>query len=238
MYRSDIEAIAARKERLESELKAKTRELDATGRLLDEAKAKAKLPVLPNIRVASPCTADWNAMTPADADSERVRHCGDCKKNVYNLSQMTRDEAEALILAKEGRLCVRYYQRKDGTILLKDCTIGVSNGRKRKLIAAGAAAILASGAGAAAYVMMRGEDKHATMGALPEHDVVQGGMEAPPVVVPDELQEVKGDMGPPNQDVEVHMGGMPAPSHEDDRFAPPHAKKPVLQHQVNKKRTQ
>ncbi|HTL32598.1 MAG TPA: hypothetical protein VL326_05720 [Kofleriaceae bacterium] len=227
MYRNDIEAIAARKQRLESELKAKTRELDATGRLLDEAKAKAKLPVLPNIRVASPCTADWNAMTPADVDTERVRHCGSCQKNVYNLSQMTRDEAEALILAKEGRLCVRYFQRKDGTILLKDCTIGVSNGRKRKLIAAGAAAILASGAGAAAYVMTRGEDKHTTMGQISDHEIIQGGMEAP-VVVPDELTERQGDLAP-SDDVEVHMGGMPAPSHHD-------VKKPPLKHQVNKKR--
>jgi len=160
IYRNDIEAIAARKQRLASEVEAKQRELEATARQLDKIKAKAKLPVLPNIRVASPCTADWNAMTPADADSERVRHCGSCNKNVYNLSQMTRDEAEALILAQEGRLCIRYYQRKDGTILLKDCTVAVANGRKRRLIAAGAAALLGSGAGAA--LLMRSEQQHVT----------------------------------------------------------------------------
>ena len=155
-YRNDIDALSARHASLAAELEAKTRELDTTSRMLDEMKAKAKLPVLPNIRVASPCTADWKAMTPVDADTERVRHCGDCNKNVYNLSQMTRDEAEALILAKEGRLCVRYFQRKDGTILLKDCTVGVANGRKRRVIAAGAAALLASAGGAA--LMLRGDD--------------------------------------------------------------------------------
>lgn len=155
-YRNDIDALSARHASLASELEAKTRELDTTSRMLDEMKAKARLPVLPNIRVASPCTAEWKAMTPVDADTERVRHCGDCNKNVYNLSQMTRDEAEALILAKEGRLCVRYFQRKDGTILLKDCTVGVANGRKRRVIAAGAAALLASASGAA--LMMRAND--------------------------------------------------------------------------------
>ena len=56
---------------------------------------------------------------------------------------MTRDEAERLIVAKEGRLCVRYFQRTDGTILLKDCTVGVSKKRRRRLVAAGAAALLA-----------------------------------------------------------------------------------------------
>ena len=101
--------------------------------------------VLPNIRVASPCTADWNEMTLLDAEG-RARHCKSCDKNVYNLSAMTRAEAEALIVAKEGRLCVGYWQRKDGTILLKDCLVGTANARKRRLVAAGAVALLAGGA--------------------------------------------------------------------------------------------
>src|SRR5689334_14925454 len=133
-YRNDLDALEARHEALAHELATKTRELDAARQLLDDAKQRAKLPVLPNIRVASPCRADWNKMTGDD----RVRACADCNKNVYNLSSMTRDEAETLILAKEGRLCVRYYQRSDGTILLKDCEVGVSQKRKRRLIAAGA----------------------------------------------------------------------------------------------------
>ena len=114
---------------------------------LDELKAKTKLPVLSGVRVASPCTVDWNAMTAVDG-GEQVRHCGSCKKNVYNLSSMTREEAETLLLAKEGRLCVRYFQRNDGTILLKDCMVPASAAKKR-LIAAGAAALLATASGAA-----------------------------------------------------------------------------------------
>ena len=79
-YRNNIDALSARHSRLAAEVEAKTRELDSTARMLEELKAKARLPVLPNIRVASPCTADWKAMTPVDADSERVRHCGQCDK--------------------------------------------------------------------------------------------------------------------------------------------------------------
>lgn len=138
-YRDDVEALDARHTSLEHELATKTRELTNAARLLDEARTRAKLPILDNIRVATPCSADWSQMT----GDERVRACGDCHKNVYNLSDLTRDEAQALLTEKEGKLCVRYFQRTDGTILLKDCSIGVGRKRRRTVIAAGAAALLA-----------------------------------------------------------------------------------------------
>ena len=170
-YRSDVDALTARHDALAADVATKTRELETARRLLDDAKARARLPVLPNIRVATPCPAAWSQMTGDD----RVRACARCNKNVYNLSSMTRDEAEALIVAKEGKLCVRYFQRSDGTILLKDCEIGVKQKRKRRLIAAGAAALLAGGAGAVTY-------KHVRTTKHPEHaQVLQGEMTAPPV---------------------------------------------------------
>jgi hypothetical protein len=143
-YRDDLTALSARHDALADEVLQKTRELDASRRLLEQAQARAKLPVLDNLRVAAPCTADWNQMTGDD----RARHCGDCQKNVYNLSGMTREEAEALVIEKNGDLCVRYYQRHDGTILLADCTIGVRRRRRRRWVAAGAATLLAGGAAA------------------------------------------------------------------------------------------
>ena len=102
------------------------------------------LPVLPNIYVASPCPADWSKMTPA-GDAERVRMCKQCNKHVFNLSQMSRADAEELIIEKNGSLCVRYYQRKDGTILLKDCTVAAATARRRQIAGAAAAALLATG---------------------------------------------------------------------------------------------
>lgn len=77
--------------------------------------------LLENIRVAAPCPASWERMSGDD----RVRHCAECNLNVYNLSDLTRREAESLIASHEGRLCVRYYRRADGTILTRNCPPGL-----------------------------------------------------------------------------------------------------------------
>src|SRR3989337_3907613 len=82
---------------------------------------------LNNIKIASPCPADWNKMI----GDERKRYCGDCKLNVYNLSGMTRAEAESLLINSEGRLCVRFFRRADGTVLTKDCPVGWQSFKKR-----------------------------------------------------------------------------------------------------------
>jgi len=77
--------------------------------------------MLNNLRVASPCTADWDQMPSND----RVRHCSACNLNVYNLSAMTEREIRQLIATHEGRLCGRLYQRADGTILTQNCPVGL-----------------------------------------------------------------------------------------------------------------
>ena len=55
----------------------------------------------------------------------QVRHCDRCQKNVYNLSELTSDQARLLLKEKEGRLCVRFWARSDGTVITRDCPIGV-----------------------------------------------------------------------------------------------------------------
>src|SRR3954452_18101048 len=82
---------------------------------------------LKHVRVASPCKSDWDQMIGTD----RVRFCGQCNLNVYNLSAMTRDQAESLIAANEGRLCVRFYRRRDGSIITQDCPVGLRAVRAR-----------------------------------------------------------------------------------------------------------
>ncbi len=73
---------------------------------------------LHRLDIAIPCTASWDAMQGND----RVRHCGDCNKNVFNLSAMPEDEAAALVAGNsDGRLCVRFYRRQDGTVMTSDC---------------------------------------------------------------------------------------------------------------------
>lgn len=82
---------------------------------------------LSHVRVAAPCPADWSKMR----GNERVRFCGECSMNVYNLSNMTKRDAEALITNTEGRLCVRYYHRSDGSILTKNCPVGLQAFKRR-----------------------------------------------------------------------------------------------------------
>ena len=62
---------------------------------------------------------------------ERVRFCGQCELHVYNLSAMTKAQAENLIVRTEGRLCVRFFRRTDGSILTQDCPVGLRALRQR-----------------------------------------------------------------------------------------------------------
>ena len=90
---------------------------------------------LEGVRVAAPCPADWEKMV----GDERVRYCGQCSLHVYNLSGMTKREAEGLVANAEGRLCVRYYQRADGSILTRNCPVGLRALKQRVSRIAGAA---------------------------------------------------------------------------------------------------
>ncbi len=72
------------------------------------------------VRIARPCPAHWEEM----AGDDRVRFCGLCKKNVYNLSAMSREAAEQLIEERQGQLCALLYRRADGTVLTSDCPVG------------------------------------------------------------------------------------------------------------------
>jgi hypothetical protein len=55
---------------------------------------------------------------------DRVRYCPECKLNVYNFSALSPREIERLVAQTEGRLCARYYQRCDGTMLAQNCPTG------------------------------------------------------------------------------------------------------------------
>jgi hypothetical protein len=84
---------------------------------------------LDHLRIAAPCSADWDQMF--SFEDKRVRFCSQCNLNVYNLSDMSRQEAEALITKTEGRLCVRFYRRADGSILTQNCPVGLRAIKRR-----------------------------------------------------------------------------------------------------------
>ena len=82
---------------------------------------------LNRLQIATPCPISWEQMT---GDS-RVRFCDHCQLNVYNISELSPSEAESLIALTEGRLCARLFRRADGTVLTKDCPVGLRALRMR-----------------------------------------------------------------------------------------------------------
>jgi hypothetical protein len=87
------------------------------------------------MRVASPCPVGWDSMS----GDERVRFCRLCQLNVYNISELTGEEVRALVEKSEGRICGRIYRRADGTVLTRDCRVGLRALRRRAARVAGAA---------------------------------------------------------------------------------------------------
>jgi hypothetical protein len=103
---------------------SRTRVGDGVGGLVILMAVSSKC--LKDIHIASPCTAAWSDM---DGD-DKFRFCKQCRKYVYNLSAMSRPEAEALVEKMEGRMCVRFYRRADGTVLTDDCPVGLRRARE------------------------------------------------------------------------------------------------------------
>jgi hypothetical protein len=84
--------------------------------------------LLKDVKVAAPCPVPWSSMSGDD----RVRHCGQCQLNVYNLSAMsTKEAAEVVRSAAKGRVCVQFYRRKDGTVMTDNCPKGLKKVRDR-----------------------------------------------------------------------------------------------------------
>jgi hypothetical protein len=111
-------------------------------------------------------------------ENDRVRFCSQCNLNVYNLSGMRREEAEALVAKTEGRLCVRFYRKADGSILTQNCPVGLKAIKRRVAwvaqVALGMALSFVSGLGLYIYHLGRQpfprslfELRHAEMGAIP-----------------------------------------------------------------------
>jgi len=127
--------------------------------------------------------------------TERTRYCGECKLNVYNLSAMTRTEAERLLMQSEGRLCVRYYRRADGTVLTKDCPVGWQAVKARVSRVATATFSIMAGlfGGIFAFTLFKETSHPAEVGALtvePRVTYVQGDVSSP-------VRDHPGVMGQP-----------------------------------------
>jgi len=85
---------------------------------------------LEDITIPIACNVPWDTMR----GDERTRFCGACKLHVYNVAQLSRGEAETLIRDSGGNVCVRIFQRPDGTVVTKSCLDVLAAARRRARI--------------------------------------------------------------------------------------------------------
>jgi hypothetical protein len=175
-------------------------ELEVTLRELQAQAQKKRLQLLGSVTIAAPCSANWQDM---HGDNTK-RFCGSCEKHVFNLSAMTEVQA-AHFIETEKTACVRFYQRKDGTILTQDCPVGIKIRKRRNRIGAALAAGLGlAGAMGLASAALRVRPPtcilRATTGEPPLPEVM--GSFAPEPEAPPPPKEVKqpgylqGGVGP------------------------------------------
>jgi hypothetical protein len=128
--------------------------------------------------IPTPCTADWTTMTLADGG----RFCGDCKKVVRELAQMSEAEARALLASPptEG-LCVRYVHDATGEIVFRRDVVPTARLARVRRVAVTALAALSlpalAGCGAA-------QQSQPLMGAPPPPDMLAITMGEPPAPPP------------------------------------------------------
>ncbi len=182
-----------------------------------------RLPVrLESLRIATPCAADWNDMK----GDEFVRFCGRCEKNVYDLSALSRLEAEQLVAEKEGRMCVRFYQRADGTVLTNDCPVGVRRERLRQRIwnriagaATSATLLVGLWSGRARADLAVGDGKTTTATKAKPRVPVAGGL-APPTEEPHLMGKIAA---PKTPEPPRPLMGAPVAQPKDKPATPPTA---------------
>jgi hypothetical protein len=138
-------------------------ELPGVARFEENAPCARDVDPLNRIRIASPCDASWEEMEGDDL----VRYCRHCRLNVYNLSGLSRREAAAFVRETEGRLCVRFYRRADGTLLTDNCPVGWRAARRWLLERIGSSVAVALGlAGLVAPVIGQRREMGRTISSL------------------------------------------------------------------------
>lgn len=69
---------------------------------------------LSKVTLEKPCSQNWDEMV----GDERERFCNMCSLNVYNLSSMTRDEAEEFLQVRnDGSVCLNYISDAEGKVI-------------------------------------------------------------------------------------------------------------------------
>jgi hypothetical protein len=132
------------------------------------------------ISIPKPCSVDWAEMS----GDEQQRFCGQCSKDVHNLSEMTEPEARTLL--KQPNVCVRVATRSDGTIRFQS---------RRRFLAAAIATTIALPAAAAVEVQAETGGALARL-ASAAYSLLLGAPEPEPEPEPDLVDVEMGDVAP------------------------------------------
>lgn len=84
---------------------------------------------LNDIKLSFECPVLWSSMT----GDERIRHCGQCDKNVYNVSEMNRAEAVEFLRNATEETCIQFYRRSDGSVMTEPCPSTIRKLRRATL---------------------------------------------------------------------------------------------------------
>lgn len=169
----ELHAAESALDRLDTERGVLVRELE----LLEERLSQARLTKLDTLQIASPCSADWRKMDGDDV----VRRCGECNKDVHDISAMTEAEALAFV-GKGGDACVRLFRRADGRVMTADCSVAAQDKRRRlRILAACSIPIVIATVAAVGASHARGQVVMGGFSTEREHDTSY----KPPVANPE-----------------------------------------------------
>ncbi len=158
---------------------------------------RSELDPVDRIEIPTPCAVSWDSMYGDD----RIRHCGSCRKNVYNVASLTRAQAIELIASRE-EVCVRIYRRPDGTVVTSDCWSRLRAARRRGMWAFLAMLVIVGWAQLAAMIVgiagLRRLVLHPMMGSPPAAPASRGTPmpRREPTPVPREMTITAGAMLP------------------------------------------
>jgi hypothetical protein len=134
--------------------------LDRVRSSLEQITPKRPLPVLASLTLVRGCSVSWDAMV----GTARVRNCGVCEREVFDLTALDPEEIEAFLSERREKLpCMRLYVRPDGRYQEGPCAPA-----RRRLFHAAAAAALLGLVGLAAY-MSSEDEEHARSCSVPPH---------------------------------------------------------------------
>ncbi|MBL8859222.1 MAG: hypothetical protein JNL28_11995 [Planctomycetes bacterium] len=81
--------------------------------------AKARL------QIKTPCPMSWDELVGGD----KQRFCSACSLHVHNASELSRDEAHALVTQADARVCMKVEYDASGAPLFRDSQAVVANAR-------------------------------------------------------------------------------------------------------------